>query len=140
MSDFITKDDLKSLIDDKSLGELKGVDKCLDFGETEVFEYLNGLYDVQEILEKQKDDDGNDIRNPKLVMVTADVVLYHAFAIIAFREMPEIRVIRYKDAVAYLEKLADGEEETSLPRKKDEDGSIKTAMIVGSEPKRKYII
>lgn len=81
-----------------------------------------------------------DSRNPKMVQVVVDILLYHLHSAISPRNIPTSRAVRYdgqgnvkdgESAISYLLKVQKGTITPNLPVKVDADG---TAPQSGSRP------
>lgn len=57
-----------------------------------------------------------DQRDAQMVMYCCDIVLYHLHARIAPRNIPELRVKRYDEAIAWLQMCAKGDVTPNLPK------------------------
>lgn len=57
-----------------------------------------------------------DTRDAQMVMYCCDIVLYHLHTRIAPRNIPELRVKRYDDAIAWLQMCAKGDITPNLPK------------------------
>lgn len=64
-----------------------------------------------------------DNRDPQMVLYLCDVVLYHLHTRIAPRNIPELRVKRYDDAIAWLKMCAEGNITPNLPLIKPQQGN-----------------
>lgn len=121
---FLTDNDYNVLV----RSEIKNVllenyteDKLLtaeDMAISQVKNYLSGRYDVTEIFSQE---DGN--RNAHIVMIVLDCALYHLYTSTVPKRMPEIRSLRYQDAIDWLKMVASGNVLADLPRKKDKEGN-----------------
>lgn len=68
--------------------------------------------------------ESGDNRNQELVMYCIDIALYHLHSRIAPRNIPELRVKRYDDAIAKLKNYAKGDDVTlDLPRIQPNSGN-----------------
>lgn len=76
----------------------------------EVAGYLRPKYDIQAIFQAQEQQ-----RNQQIVMVTADIALYHMVSSQPNRLGYEIRETRYKRAIQWLEGVAAGKIVPDLP-------------------------
>lgn len=76
----------------------------------EVAGYLRPNYDVEAIFSAT-----DSQRNPQIVMITADVALYHMVSSLPNRLGYEIREARYKRAISWLEGVAAGKIVPDLP-------------------------
>ena len=56
-----------------------------------------------------------DNRDPQMVLYLCDIVLYHLHTRIAPRNIPDLRVKRYDDAIAWLRMCAEGSVTPNLP-------------------------
>jgi hypothetical protein len=56
-----------------------------------------------------------DNRNPQMVNYCIDICLYHLHSRISPRNIPELRINRYDDAISWLKKAANGDITASLP-------------------------
>jgi hypothetical protein len=73
-------------------------------------------YDVtQELPSNTVFYEAKDNRDQQMVLFFCDIVLYHLHARIAPRNIPELRVKRYDDAIAWLKMCAEGAITPSLP-------------------------
>lgn len=73
--------------------------------------YLRAKYDVVTVFNPEEGDE----RSMVLVMFCMDITLYHLHAGIPGRFVPEIRRIRYEDALAWLKDVAKGLIDPNLP-------------------------
>lgn len=76
----------------------------------EIAGYLRPKYDINAIFSAQ-----GEQRNPQVVMVAADIALYHMVSSMPNRLGYEIREARYKRAIAWLEGVAAGKIVPELP-------------------------
>ncbi len=65
----------------------------------------------------------SDNRDQQMVLLLCDIVLYHLHARIAPRNIPELRVKRYDDAIAWLKMCAQGDITPALPEIQPKGGS-----------------
>ena len=91
--------------------------------------YLSGRYDVAEIFSKE----GTE-RNAHIVMLTLDCTLYHLYTSTVPKRMPEIRSVRYQDAIDWLKAVGSGEISANLPLIKSQDGQ----QLLGIKIQSKY--
>ncbi len=97
--------------------------------------YLRGKYDVVLAFPTAID----AIRSKVLVMYCMDITLYHLHASIPGRFVPEIRRIRYEDALAWLKDVAKGLTVPDLPLKTDPvtgDAITGPAFVFGGNAKQ----
>lgn len=64
-----------------------------------------------------------DNRDPQMVLYLCDIVLYHLHTRIAPRNIPELRVKRYDDAIMWLRMCAEGNVTPNLPLIKPKQGN-----------------
>lgn len=64
-----------------------------------------------------------DNRNPQMVNYCIDICLYHLHSRISPRNIPELRINRYDDAIAWLKKASKGDITASLPLIQPRSGS-----------------
>ena len=95
----------------------------------QVKNYLSGRYDVAEIFSKE----GTE-RNAHIVMLTLDCTLYHLYTSTVPKRMPEIRSVRYQDAIDWLKAIGSGEISANLPLIKSQDGQ----QLLGIKIQSKY--
>lgn len=95
---------------------------------SQVKNYLSGKYDVVEIFEQE-----GDSRNSHIVMITLDCALYHLYTSTVPKRMPEIRSLRYQDAIDWLKMVAKGEATADLPSKKDDEGNELSGFKISSK-------
>ena len=95
----------------------------------QVKNYLSGRYDVAEIFSKE----GTE-RNAHIVMLTLDCTLYHLYTSTVPKRMPEIRSVRYQDAIYWLKAVGSGEISANLPLIKSQDGQ----HLIGVKIQSKY--
>ena len=95
----------------------------------QVKNYLSGRYDVAEIFSKE----GTE-RNAHIVMLTLDCTLYHLYTSTVPKRMPEIRSVRYQDAIDWLKAVGSGEISANLALIKSQDGQ----HLIGVKIQSKY--
>lgn len=93
----------------------------------QVRNYLSGKYDVKSIFSETGEE-----RNSHIVMITLDCTLYHLYTPLP-RKMPEIRALRYQDAIDWLKLAAKGENTADLPPITDDGGNISVGMRITSK-------
>lgn len=111
---YISKNDLYRVISQQELDDLtEGSDILITETEGTAIEeaigYLNTRFDTEKIFTSTK--------NSLLVMYLCDVTLYHLFSRVAPDHIPELRDTRYKSAINWFEKIADGFISPNLPTK-----------------------
>lgn len=119
---FLTDDDYRVVIGD---GAMAVVSRCSENvrtnAESEAVEEIAGFlrpdYDIDAIFSGT-----GAVRNPKLVMIAADIALYHMASAMPQKMGMEIRKERYDAAVKWLKMVRAGEIVPDLPRP-DDDGA-----------------
>lgn len=136
---FLTENDYDTLILDEDRELITQSTKANryaaeDMAIDQMSGYLRGKYDVA--LAFPTDPDA--IRSKVLVMFCLDVALYHLHASIPGRFVPEIRRIRYEDALAWLKDVAKGVVVPDLAGLTDATGADITgpAIVFGSATKQ----
>jgi phage gp36-like protein len=120
---FLTDDDYSVLV----RNEIKEI-LVEDYSETklqaaqqmaiaQVKNYLSGKYDVVDIFGQN-----GPTRNSHIVMIVLDCTLYHLYTSTVPKRMPEIRSLRYQDAIDWLKLVASGQATADLSLKKDLEG------------------
>lgn len=86
--------------------------------------YLNNRYDVGKIFDMQlpKSD-----RSQLIVMYMVDIAVYHLHTNVTPNDIPEIRQLRYNNALRWLNKVNKGSLNPDLPLLKNEDGDPEAA-------------
>lgn len=139
---FLSENDYMTLItdDDREFVEQQDDDNR---GRAEVMAidqmsgYLRGQYNVNEVFKLEAIPDP-DTRPGVLVMYCMDITLYHLHAMIPGRFIPEIRRIRYEDALAWLKDVAKGLIDPGLPPITDEEGEAQYPLRYGSQTKQNW--
>lgn len=72
-------------------------------------------------------------RNPYLIMILVDIVLYHLHARISPNNIPKIRLDRYDEAMTWLKQVSKGEASLSECLIKDEEGEEVGNITWGSK-------
>jgi phage gp36-like protein len=112
---YLTTADILTVIHQEELDELTidtGVD--LDLIEANAMGEMGGYLNIRYDLDKCFD------ANPKIPIITktlVDIVLYDAHAAVMPDNIPTLRETRYKNAIGWLEKTADGFIAPMLPAK-----------------------
>lgn len=112
---FLTEADYKAVSDDNTLNVLHQCDpanlqRAEAYAQEEISSYLRNKYDIQAAFAAT-----GQQRNPQLVMITADIALYHLVAWLPKRMGFEIRETRYKRAIEWLEQVQAGRSLPDLP-------------------------
>jgi phage gp36-like protein len=132
---FLTENDFKPLISDAVLEQvMRSNTPTLERAEmmaiSEMSSFLNTRFKTEEIFSAV----GNE-RNPVIIMYLIDMVLYHLYTSVSPRAINELRVNRYDNAMAWLNKITKGELQPNLPLKVDPNGQPDNRLKWGSNPK-----
>ncbi len=86
----------------------------------EISSYLNAaeIYDTEKIF--------SEPRNEYLVTLGVDIMLYHLHKGIVPRNIPQVRITAYEQAIAWLEAVATGKRRPDLPLK--EAGTVQSSF------------
>lgn len=137
---FLTNEDYSAVTDATTLEVIYQSDEANRqraelYAQEEISSYLRPRYDMTAAYNAT----GNE-RNAQLVMITADVTLYHLIAWLPKRMGFEIRETRYKRAIEFLENVQAGKASPNLPPLVDpvtgEDSGF--SVKFGSWEKGKY--
>lgn len=93
----------------------------------QVKNYLAGRYNVDLIFSAEGEN-----RNSHIVMIVLDCTLYHLYTSTVPKRMPEIRSLRYQDAIDWLKLAATGDAAADLPPATDEDGNTLQGIRISS--------
>jgi len=132
---YININDLLTVIDQTTLNVVTGNNNALisameQNAVEEMTAYLSVRHDAQKIF-------SNPANLPKVVkMYLIDMILYHLHTRVSPDHIPELRAERYKNAINWLEKVADGFINPSLPVKNDKTTS--TPLRYGSGKKQSH--
>lgn len=132
---FLKHDDFSVTIDDNLLNQIiKNQPALLDSIElmaiAEMQSYLSTRFDVVNIFNKQ----GNE-RNPLIVLYLIDIILYHLHARVSPRNISQLRVDRYNQAIEWLKMASTGIIQPDLPLKADTQGNADDRLKWGSNTK-----
>jgi phage gp36-like protein len=145
---FLTIEDYKAVVDNKTLEVINQSDpenlvRAEGYAIDEISGYLRAAlssktgirpYDVNAAFEQTAAD-----RNRQLVMYACDVALYHLIAWLPQRVGFDIREIRYKRAIEWLEDVQAGKIILDIPLvPEDSDDNADNAIKWGSWGKNKY--
>jgi phage gp36-like protein len=145
---FLTEEDYKAVVDGKTLevihqSDTQNLDRAEAYAIEEISGYLRAAqatktgrppYDVESAFAAT-----GDKRNSQLVMYACDVALYHLIAWLPQRIGFEIREIRYKRAIEWLESVQAGTIILDLPTVQVPDGTEAEGSIRwGSWGQSKY--
>ncbi|MBW7848346.1 MAG: DUF1320 family protein [Bacteroidales bacterium] len=137
---FLNNDDYKAVSDAQTLEIIHQSDeanlrRAELYAIEEISSYLRGRYDAATAFAAT-----GQQRNQHLVMLTADVALYHLIAWLPKRMGFEIRETRYKRAIEYLQAVQAGKATPDLPPLIDPITGQDTGIPVkyGSWEKGKY--
>ncbi|MDR2652069.1 MAG: DUF1320 domain-containing protein [Prevotellaceae bacterium] len=145
---FLTIEDYKAVVDAETLkvinqSDPENLDRAESYAIDEIKSYLRAAeasktgirpYDVDAAFAKEGDE-----RNKQLVMYACDVALYHLIAWLPKRMGFEIREIRYKRAIEWLESVQEGTVLLDIPLVADDDDADAGGTIRwGGQAKNKY--
>ena len=127
---FLSIDDFKAVCDPQTLSVINqddttNLDRAERYAIEEVSSYLRSRYDVEATFASS----GNQ-RNGLLVMIVADVCLYHLVAWLPKRIGFDIRETRYKQAIDWLKDVQAGKATPDLPVPTDPDTGEVTSQPV----------
>jgi phage gp36-like protein len=136
---FLTTNDYKAVSNAQTLDVIHQSDeenlrRAEGYAIGEINSYLRDRYDTTKAFTATGEE-----RNPYLVMITCDVALYHLTAWLPKRIGFEIREIRYKRAIEWLESVQAGKASSDIPPLTDEEGQdIGNPVRWGSQKKNRY--
>lgn len=127
---FLTIDDFKTVCDPQTLtvinqSDTANLDRAECYAIEEVSSYLRTRYDVAATFSMS-----GQQRNGYLVMIVADVALYHLVAWLPKRIGFEIRETRYKQAIEWLKDVQSGKATPDLPTPIDPTTGQETSQPV----------
>lgn len=127
---FLSTDDFKTVCDPQTLtvinqDDTSNLDRAERYAIEEVSSYLRTRYDVGAAFSKS-----GTQRNAFLVMVVADVALYHLVSWLPKRIGFEIRETRYNQAIAWLKDVQSGKATPDLPTPTDPTTGQETSQPV----------
>lgn len=127
---FLTTDDFKAVCDTQTLtvinqDDTDNLDRAERYAIEEVSSYLRTRYDVATAFSK-----AGTQRNGYLVMIVADVALYHLVSWLPKRIGFEIRETRYNQAIAWLKDVQSGKATPDLPTPTDPTTGQETSQPV----------
>lgn len=137
---FITDEDYKVMVGEKSFEVInqsseENRQRAEKMAIEEIKGYLRPRYDVEAVFEAE-----GEARNDQIVMRVCDVALYHMVSWLPNKMGYEIREIRYKMAIDYLDKVQKGTVTPDLPTIKGENGEedIYNPIRFGSGKANRY--
>ena len=127
---FLTTDDFKAVCDTQTLtvinqNDTGNLDRAERYAIEEVSSYLRTRYDVATAFAKT-----GTQRNGYLVMIVADVALYHLVSWLPKRIGFDIRETRYNQAIAWLKDVQSGKATPDLPTPTDPTTGQETSQPV----------
>ena len=125
--EFLTIDDIRIVVDEDTFEVIsQEKEESLNLAEKEAIEeisgYLRPRFDCKKAFAKQGAE-----RNQQLVMITNDIMLYHLVSWLPKRLGYEIREIRYKMWIDWLQEVQSGKVTPDLPGYETEDGKTDTS-------------
>ncbi|HRS18723.1 MAG TPA: DUF1320 family protein [Bacteroidales bacterium] len=137
---FLEITDYKAVADDKTLSVIHqqsttNLQRAEKYAAEEVSSYLRSKYNMTQAFALTGDN-----RNQQLVMIMCDIALYHLISWLPLKMGFEIREIRYKRAIEWLESVQAGKASPELPPLIDSETGedIGNPMKWGSMNKNKY--
>lgn len=136
---FLTKDDFKAVCDDQTLAVInqqsdENMTRAENYAIEEMSSYLRSKYNVDKVFAATGEE-----RNAQIVMLACDIALYHLIAWLPKRIGFEIRELRYKRAIEWLESVQASKASPNLPPLTSEDGNkIISPFRYGSWHKNNY--
>lgn len=120
---FLTKEDFNAVCDDQTLAVInqqneENLSRSENYAIEEISSYLRSKYDVASVFSSI-----GEQRNAQIVMICCDIALYHLIAWLPKRIGFEIREIRYKRAIEWLESVQASKASPDLPPLTKDDGS-----------------
>ena len=137
MSKFITPEDYSAsihteILDAVTRSDKEIVDLCQERAISEMKGPLSKRYDVEKIFSAEGED-----RNQLVVMMAIDIAIYHMFSIHNPRNISQVRVDRYKRAMAWLKEVRNGNEDVNgLPELEPQEREKTSRYLLASNPKR----
>ena len=127
---FLSTDDFKAVCDPQTLNVIdqadpQNLDRAECYAIEEVSSYLRTRYDVAATFSMS-----GQQRNGYLVMIVADVALYHLVAWLPKRIGFDIRETRYKQAIEWLKDVQAGKASPDLPTPTDPTTGQETSQPV----------
>ena len=127
---FLTIDDFKAVCDMQTLNVINqadtgNLDRAERYAIEEVSSYLRSRFDTAAAFSAS-----GDQRNGLLVMILADVCLYHLIAWLPKRIGFDIRETRYNQAIAWLKDVQSGKATPDLPTPTDPTTGQETSQPV----------
>ena len=127
---FLITEDFKTVCDPQTLtvinqSDTANLDRAECYAIEEVSSYLRTRYDVASAFSSS-----GDQRNGFLVMIVADVALYHLVSWLPKRIGFEIRETRYNQAIAWLKDVQSGKATPDLPTPTDPTTGQETSQPV----------
>jgi len=135
--EFLTQADLLALINQQELDIISDETAArIDAAELMAIEEINSH--LHQRFNKADIFNTAGGRNALIVMYCIDCTLYHLHASIMPENVPELRQLRYDQALKWLEKVADGFITPSISPKTDENGEKTKVMRYGSGTKQNF--
>ncbi len=96
--------------------------RATDTAISQVKKYLAVNFDIDAIFIDAPEDGEDDERDPFVVTVVIDLLLYHLYSKCPTSKLPEHRSLRYQDAINWLRDTGLGQLKSDLPRVTDDKG------------------
>lgn len=133
---FLNDNDLKPFIQNDILQHVIEEDTAV-LGQVEriviehISSYLQNRYDAAAAFAKADLE-----RNPVVVMYAVDMLLYHVHSRLTPNQIPEIRQLRYENALEWLKSIAKGQLSADLPEKTEQRQNEGNNVFLATELKR----
>ena len=116
---YLEYEDFETLCDTSDLEVITGEspekrERALKFALDEVRSYMRTKYRIDQEFAKT-----GDARNEYLMMIVADITLYHLYSMLPSRMSLETREARYKSAIKWLEGVRDSKQHPGIPSNDD---------------------
>lgn len=115
--------------------------KAESLAQSTIVGYLGEMFDMATEFAKNAPaniDDADD-RDQNNVNCMVQITIYYIHRAIASDFIPELRLREYKDCLSWLDKIAKGEFNSTIPQKTDADGNEDSVLIGTLETARKFV-
>jgi phage gp36-like protein len=107
------RDEIKNLLDNTP--DQRKLKQAEEKGIAQMINFLSSRHDVNQIFTPHFPESDPDPRNPFVIMILIDIVLYHLWSKERPGNIPKVRNDRYQDALDWLKAVGTGELISSLP-------------------------
>jgi len=128
---FIKREELLTYIEEGVLDALTSknnniLDNIEKYAISEIDGYISGKYNTDVMFAKR-----NDKRNPYLISLVIDIMLFQLYARTTSDNIPEIKTSKYAKAIEYLENVAKGKITPNYPVKNNKYDSGSSQILFG---------